>query len=284
MPLFHIVVLAVVQGITEFLPISSSGHLIIGWKVLEVTTGVAPPSASDQLAMDVAVHFGTLGAVMVYLWREVWQILVGLALALRWRRSPGLSMFGLLVMATVPIVVAGYLIKRYAGDSLRNVEIIAWASIGFGILLYVVDRLCLTVKRMEHMDVPGALVVGLAQVLALIPGTSRSGITMTAARMLGYERPDAARFSMLLAIPVILAATALSSYEVYQAGNLRLGLDAAIGAAIAFAVALVAILAMMSWLRRASFTPFVIYRVLLGLVLLAWVYGFFARYLPAPAL
>ncbi len=272
MPLLHIVVLAVVQGITEFLPISSSAHLIL----VPTVTGW-----SDQgLALDVAVHVGTLGAVAVYLWRDVGMIFAGLVQATRRRSSPGLHLLGLLVIGTVPVVIAGFLVKRYVGNGLRSVEVIAWASIGFGVLLYVIDRVSLTVKKMEHFGIGAAIAIGLAQVLALIPGTSRSGITMTAARMLGYERPDAARFSMLLSIPVIIASGILLGYDVYKAGNVQLGFDALIGAVIAFVTALIAIILMMSWLRRASFTPFVIYRVILGFVLLAWIYGLLDGILP----
>ena len=123
------------------------------------------------------------------------------------------------------------------------------------------------------MSYAAALFIGLSQVLALIPGTSRSGITMTAARLLGYERSEAARFSMLLAIPAILAAGSLTGFDLYKAGDAQLTLDAAIAAGLAFVSALLAIIAMMSWLRRASFLPFVIYRILLGGGLLYWIYG-----------
>lgn len=272
MPLFHIFVLAVVQGITEFLPISSSAHLIL----VPAVTGWP-----DQgLALDIAVHVGTLGAVAVYLWRDVGMIFAGLYQVTRRRSSPGIRLLGLLIVATIPVVVAGYLVKEYVGTGLRSVQVIAWASIGFGLLLYVIDRISLTVNRMEHIGIGSAIIIGLSQVLALIPGTSRSGITMTAARLLGYERRDAARFSMLMSIPVILAAGLLLGYDIYKAGNVSLGLDALIGGAIAFVAALIAIAAMMSWLRKASFTPFVIYRIILGIALLAWVYGFMDGILP----
>ncbi|MDH3235338.1 MAG: undecaprenyl-diphosphate phosphatase [Alphaproteobacteria bacterium] len=280
MPLLHIAVVAIVQGLTEFLPISSSGHLILAWQVLEHGTGRPVPPEAQQLVMDIAVHVGTLGAVTAYLWREVWLILRGLGLAVRGRPSPGLRLLGLLVLATIPVIIAGFLLDQFVGTALRSVEVIAWAFIGFGLLLYVVDRVSLTVKRMEHIGLGSALFVGLAQALALIPGTSRAGITMTAARALGYERVDAARFSMLLSIPTIIAAGALAGYKIYKTDNISLGFDALLGGVLAFVVALLAILAMMSWLRRASFTPFVIYRVIFGVFLLAVVYGVFKDALP----
>jgi undecaprenyl-diphosphatase len=140
--------------------------------------------------------------------------------------------------------------------------------LGFGVVLYVVDRSCLTVRRIEHMRWGGALAIGLAQVLALVPGTSRAGITMTAARALGYERTEAARFSMLLSIPVIAAAGVLEGFELWRAGDAELTLSVALAVAMAFGAALAAIGLLMRWLTRASFTPFVVYRVALGAALL----------------
>ena len=144
---------------------------------------------------------------------------------------------------------------------------------GFGIALYVTDRLGMTVRRMEHATFGDAVIIGLAQVLALVPGTSRAGITISAGRMLGLERTDAARFSMLLSIPAILGAGALKSWELYQAGDADITADALLAAGLAFAAAWLAIFLMMAWLRHATFTPFVIYRVVLGAFLLALAYG-----------
>jgi undecaprenyl-diphosphatase len=260
----QLIVLAVVQGITEFLPISSSAHLIL----VPYVTG-----AADQGPLiDVAVHVGTLGAVILYLWRDVIRMLAGLGRALRGRADPGARLALQLVVGTLPLVAAGYLDSRYLGDTLRSVEVIAWATLGFGILLWVIDRSGMTVRRIEHLGYGGALFIGLSQVLALIPGTSRSGITMTAARLLGFERAEAARFSMLLAIPAIVAAGTLAGYDLYRTGDAQLTADAFVAGGLALVTALVAIVAMMGWLRRASFLPFVLYRIALGGALLAWIY------------
>jgi undecaprenyl-diphosphatase len=151
--------------------------------------------------------------------------------------------------------------------------VIGWATLGFGVLLYAADRLGGTGRRLGAMNLPQALVIGLSQILALIPGTSRSGITMTAARMLGFDRSDAARFSLLLSIPTILGAGVLKGKELYETGNAQLTADAYTAAGLALVSALVAIWAMMQWLRRSTFTPFVIYRIILGLVLLVFAYG-----------
>ncbi|MCG8548752.1 MAG: undecaprenyl-diphosphate phosphatase [Alphaproteobacteria bacterium] len=264
MALYQILILAIVQGITEFLPISSSGHLVLTSRLL---------GWPDQgLILDIAVHAGTLLAVIVYFWRDIWQMVVGVAQAFTGRPGPGFRLALQVVLATLPIIAAGYLIMPYIGGAIRSVLFIAWTTLGFGILLGVVDWLCMTVRRLGHMSFPGAFFVGLMQVLALLPGTSRAGITITACRILGMERREAARFSMLLSIPAILGATTLASLEVYKSGNIALGYDAAIAALLAFLAALVAIAVMMRWLMRATYTPFVIYRILLGGVLLYIVY------------
>jgi undecaprenyl-diphosphatase len=277
--LLQLVVVALVQGITEFLPISSSGHLVVlpalaGWP--------------DQgLVIDIAVHVGTLCAVGAYLWRDLLDMLASLGRLLRGRpqrrslaaggedagRSGGARMILLVIVGTVPVVLAGAGLHVLRPDGIRAIEVVAWTTLGFGVVLYLADRLGMTLRRLEHLTVLHALVIGLAQALALVPGTSRAGITMTMARMLGYERADAARFSLLLAIPAILGAGTLAGWELYQAGDLQVGLDALLAALFAFGAALVAIAAMMHWLRRASFTPFVIYRLALGGALLAWLYN-----------
>jgi undecaprenyl-diphosphatase len=272
--LWPIAVLALVQGITEFLPISSSGHLILVWGAFDrYGVPVDARTGADRLILDIAVHVGTLVAVMLYFWRDVARLAGGFLRLLAFRMTPGGRLFLLLVVGTIPVVVAGVIGDRTGAiDAMRTVEVIAWASIGFGILLYAVDVRCMTLHRMEHTTFGGILFIGVAQVLALIPGTSRSGITMTAARFLGYERSDAARLSMLLSIPTILGAGTLAGKKLYDSGNVALGIDALIAAGLAFLSALAAIALMMAWLRRASFTPFVVYRVLLGLFILYLIY------------
>lgn len=265
MPILHLVILAVVQGITEFLPISSSGHLVLvpellGWP--------------DQgLIIDVAVHVGTLFAVLAYLYRDVGAMLGGIGRFLRGRSDPGARLFILLVLGTIPVVLAGLAMHHYMPGMIRSMEVIAWATLGFGIVLWIADRVGMTVRRIEHLGIVDVLIIGLAQCLALIPGTSRSGITMTAARFIGMERPDAARFSMLLSIPTIIAAGALSGLDLYKSGDAQLAADAFVAAGLAFITALIAITLMMAWLKRASFTPFVLYRIVLGFFLLAVSYG-----------
>lgn len=254
-----------VQGITEFLPISSSAHLVL----VPIVT-----NWRDQgLMIDVAAHVGTLAAVMVYFWRECWSMVRGMADLVLMRGGREARLVGYMVIATLPIVPAAWLLKDFVANDLRlGVQVIAWATLGFGVLLYIADWLGLRIRRIEHMTAVSALAIGFAQVLALIPGTSRSGITMTAARFLGFERTEAARFSLLISMPVILGIGIFAAVELYDEKNLVVGIDALLAAGFAFIFALISIALMLRWLERASFTPFVAYRVVLGIGLLVWIY------------
>ena len=269
MPLLFVVVLAVVQGITEFLPISSSGHLEITWRAMEAAE-VEMPEDGSRLVLFVAAHVGSLLAVMLYFWRDVWALVRGLLRLFSGRGGPEARLLGAVVVGSLPLIAVGFLVKDGLIETVYSLPVVAWATLGFGLLLLLADRLGMTVRRTEHLGLVGAFVIGLAQCLALIPGTSRAGITMTAARFMGFERAEAARFSLLLSIPAILGAGAVEGFELYRMGSLQLGLDAGYAAGLAFLSALLAIALMMAWLRRAGFTPFVVYRLLLGVVLL-WI-------------
>ncbi len=265
MDLIHLVVLALVQGITEFLPISSSGHLVL----VPYVTGWA-----DQgLLLDVAVHVGTLGAVMIYFWRDVLAMLRGALNVLRRRIDADARLLLLVVAATIPVIVAGVVLKALMPEGIRSIAVIGWMTLVFGVVLWVADRFGGTLGRLCELRLGPALLIGLAQCLALIPGTSRSGITMTAARALGFERTEAARFALLLSMPAIAGAGLLQGLELYELGDAAVTGDAVFAAALALVSALVAITLMMAWLRRATFTPFAIYRVILGAVLLILAYG-----------
>ncbi len=253
----QLVVLALVQGITEFLPVSSSGHLVLASHVLEWP---------DQgLTIDIAVHGGTLLAVVVYFRREIARLLRG-------RHPADRRLLALLILATVPVGGAGFVLHATGTDMLRDPALIAWATLGFGLLLYVADRLGGAARPLEGLSWRGALMIGLFQVAALVPGTSRAGITITAARFLGYRRADCATFSMLLSIPVIGAAVLLAAGDMAVSPDTALTGPFLAAAALSFGAALVTIRLFMAWLARASFTPFVIYRVLLAALLLAWLH------------
>ncbi len=265
MSLEQLILLSLIQGITEFLPISSSGHLVIvpsllGWK--------------DQgVLIDIAFHVGTLFAVMIYFWREVLGLLWGARDVLTGQSTDQSRMLIYLVAATIPIIAVGFVLQQFAMvDVLRSVAVIGWTTLIFGLLLYASDRSEVTVERLDQMTLRQAVIVGGAQVLSLIPGTSRSGITMTAARFMGFQRSEAARFSMLLSIPTILAGGTLAGLELYQSGDAQMTSDAAVAAVLSFASALVAIWGLMTLVNRIGFLPFVIYRVVLGIGLLIWAY------------
>ena len=252
----YLLLVALVQGVTEFLPISSSAHLIL----LPGLMG-----QHDQgLTIDVAAHLGSLFAVVAYFRRDVGAVIHSV-LTLRW--SEGLLMP--LIIATAPIVLAGLLLSQIVATELRSTWVIAGTTIVFGLILWWADRAPST-RQLDAITPGHALAIGVAQVFALIPGTSRSGVTMSAARLLCYDRSESARFSMLLGIPAILAASALMGWEIQRGGDWSLGIES-IGVALAsFVVAWLSIAGLMRWLRHASFTPFVIYRLLLGALLIAW--------------
>jgi len=266
MSLYLLFVLAVVQGITEFLPVSSSAHLILLPLFLQVP---------DQgLAIDVAVHVGTLGAVIVFFRREVAAMLQGVGHMLRGRfDSPEARLALLIAIATVPVVVAGLILKITGlADAMRSVAVIGWTMLLFGLFLYWADQRGPQVKRMGDWNLRDAVIMGLWQAVALIPGTSRSGITVTASRLLGYERAEGARIAMLMSIPTIIASGILLGADVVGQADWALLRDAAIGAGLAFASAYLALALMMRFLRSVSYTPYVIYRVVLGVILLGIAY------------
>ncbi|OSQ40723.1 undecaprenyl-diphosphate phosphatase [Thalassospira mesophila] len=267
MTLQHIILLAVVQGITEFLPISSSGHLVL--------TPAITGAADQGLLLDVSVHVGTLLAVLIYFWRDVLAMIVGFFRLFTGRMTPGARMALHIIVATIPVVAVGYYLKQSGiEEQMRSVEIIAWTTLVFGIILWFADKVGMTINRIEHMGWAGSIFIGLAQVIALIPGVSRSGITMTAARLMSYERSDAAQFSMLMSIPVIMGAGLLAGLDLHKAGNMELNREVLLAIVFSFFTALITIAVLMSWLKRASFTPFAIYRIILGIALLVWVYGY----------
>ncbi len=264
MPILHLFLVAVIQGITEFLPVSSSGHLIL----LPNLTGL-----EDQgLTIDVAVHVGTLAAVILYFRRDVALAAGGVPRLLRGRAdTPGARLCLLLAIATLPVLAAGFVLKATgAAGQLRSTAIIGWTMLVFGLVLYWADRQEPSPKTAENWNAKDAVWMGFAQVLALIPGTSRSGITITAARRLGYRRSEAARLSMLMSVPTIAASGLLLGLDAWKTGGIGALRDGAIAAAFAFLSALLALGLMMRLLRSVSFTPYVIYRVVLGLVLL-WI-------------
>ena len=253
------ILLAIIQGLTEFLPISSSAHLILlteisGWE--------------DQgQTFDVALHFGTLLAVIFYFRREINEMLD--FSHFKTMNTLIKSPLGVITIATIPIVIIGGLFNQFIEANLRTSEVIAIATIVFGVLLYLSDLKGKQADSDLKVTLGLGFLIGLAQVFALIPGTSRSGITITAALLLGFSRTEAARFSFLLAIPVIIAANILGVFEVIQAEHLVFNyLDLFLGVSISFLVAYLTIGWFLSLIERIGMLPFVVYRVTLGTLLL----------------
>jgi undecaprenyl-diphosphatase len=274
MTFFTIFVLAAVQGITEFLPISSSAHLILVRDLL-VALGLPPAhgTAADLLAFDVALHVGSLGAVIVYFRRDVAEMIGGLFDGLSGRGGPRFRLLLLLIVATLPVVVVGFLAQGIVADLLRATEIIAWTTLLFAFVLWAADRQPTIKHQPELLSMKDVLIVGLMQCLAIIPGVSRAGICMTAGRILGFDRPLSARFALLLGIPTLAAAGLLASYNLYRGGEAQVTADAVLGAILAFFFTWAAVAVMMSWLRRATYMPFIVYRIAIGLLLLGLIYG-----------
>ena len=262
MSTIQIFYLSLLQGITEFLPVSSSGHLILLSKFTYFP---------DQgLALDVAVHVGSILAVMIYFSETIWEMIKGV-----WKTrfiptfsNYGAQVFWLIVVGTIPAVIAGFALKSYGMEWLRDTRIIGWTILGYGLLLFIADRFSMTIREIKHMGVVDAILIGCAQCLALIPGTSRSGITITMARFLGLERREAAKFSMLLSIPAIIAAAVLTGYEVWQAGDFQEIGWMFDGVVFSYMSSIIAIYIVMWWLKKSTFLPFVIYRIILGSILL----------------
>ena len=266
MLIMQIIVLALIQGITEFLPISSSGHLLL----VPVVTGWP-----DQgLLTDVMVHMGSFLAVVVYFWRDCVNLTLGAFDLLRGRMTAWGKLALLIVLGTIPAVAFGLFLDKVGFmDVVRQMpQVVAWNAIIFGALLYLCDRYGLSIRRMSDMTWAPALIIGLAQAIAIIPGTSRSGITMTAARALGFERPEAARFAFLLGIPAIAGAGILQLGDAVAAGE-SITFGMLLTAVLTFFVALGTITVLMRLVRFMSFLPFAIYRVALGVVLLALIYS-----------
>ncbi len=266
--------LALIQGATEFLPVSSSAHLILG-RTLMQWLGLASGemSAAEELAFDVALHLGSLGAVLIYFRGEVRMMGAGLFDLATGVRSANACTLINVAAATAPILGAGFLLRGAVTDMARSVELIAATTILFGLLLWSADRRAEEIRHIDKMKLRDALLIGAAQCVALVPGVSRSGICMTAGRFLGLDRSLSARFAMLLSIPTILAAGLLTSFDLARAGNVRLTADAATGAVFAFFSAWAAIALLMRWLKTGSYLPFVLYRLGLGALLVLLLAG-----------
>ena len=259
----NLMLLSALQGITEFLPVSSSAHLIIFPNITN--------NADQGRVFDVAVHTGSLLAVILYLWRDILRMSIGI-ISLGSKSKRDFKIFYITIIATLPLIICGYYIQNSNFLFLRSLEVIAWSTLIFGILLYFADKVFLRVKKIDDLNIMSGTIIGFFQVLAFLPGTSRSGICITAARFLGFDRESAAKFSLLLSIPAILGAAVLEGYDLVKLNDYELNLNLLTATILSFAFSLVSITFMMSWIKKYSFTPFIVYRLLLGILLLLAIY------------
>jgi undecaprenyl-diphosphatase len=269
MPLYQAIVLAVVQGLTEFLPISSTAHLalfpwLLGWK-------------DPGLTFDVALHLGTLVAVLLYFWR-LWAELATAAAGLRRSRDPSAQqnrkLFWYLIIGTIPAGIAGWLFEHAAETRFRQPVVIGAALIMVGFLMWAGDRTRTYQRGLGQVNLLDSLVVGVSQAFAVIPGVSRSGVTMTAGLFQGVNRETAARFSFLLSTPIIAGAALKKGLELRHEGlpaEMRLPFLA--GAVVAALVGYLVIAVLIRFLERHTFRIFVIYRIALGVIVLVLGWG-----------
>ncbi|MBL42839.1 MAG: undecaprenyl-diphosphatase [Rhodospirillaceae bacterium] len=267
MPILHIFILSAVQGITEFLPISSSGHL----QMLPMISNLE----KQTVLIDVSVHLGTLGGVIIFFFKDITKILNGFSNILKGKKSADGKILIMIVVATIPLIIVGGIVWITNSVYLfRSIEIIAWTTLLFGILLYISDKFFLTVRNIETITTFQAIIFGLAQVISIIPGTSRSGIIITFARFFGYKRTDSAKFAMLLSIPAIILPGILSTLEILSSESIKLQHDFFISLFVSFIFSLIALSLLMRWLKKSSFFPFAFYRIIIGILMLVWIYSF----------
>ncbi len=262
MDLIQLIILSLIQGITEFLPVSSSAHLIL--------VPLLTHWQDQGLAIDIAAHFGSLFAIAFYLRKDILRILIAGFDSIKEKEiaTQDSRLFWYLAIASLPVLVAGFLLSDFVSTNLRDPLIIAYASIGFGLLLWYADVKGKQLRKIDSINLRDAILIGLTQILALVPGTSRSGITMTAALMLGLDRVSAARFSFLMAVPIILAAGCYESLKLILSEVSVDIFNFSVTALLSAISALLAIHVFMKFLDKVGMLPFVIYRVVLGVVLI----------------
>ncbi|MEZ3160161.1 undecaprenyl-diphosphate phosphatase [Microbacterium sp. BWT-B31] len=264
MHLFEAIILGIVQGLTEFLPVSSSAHLRILGEFL--------PGAQDPGAAFTAItQIGTEAAVVLFFWRDIVRIIGHWFKALFGRiprNDPDARMGWLIIVGSIPIVVLGLLFQDQIETTFRSLYLVAGMLIFFGVLLGIADHIGAKRRKLEDLTLGHGVVYGLAQSLALIPGVSRSGGTITAGLLMGYERSAAARYAFLLAIPAVLGSGFYQLFKNWDEPGVFTLAETAVATGVAFVVALGVIAFFMSWISKHSFLPFVVYRVALGTALL----------------
>jgi len=249
----EILILGLIQGISEFLPISSAAHLVLFSKYYEFS--------SQNLLIDISLHLGSLIAITFYFRKDLFNFVQNKNFLIK------------ILLGTIPIIPVGYILYQTGLiNNLRSLEVIGWMSLIFGILLYISDKFKITKKIDTEFTNSSAIIIGLFQVLALIPGVSRSGITITSGRLLGFNRFDSAKISFFLSIPTLGAASLLGIYNIYKEGNAELNFLAIIAVIFSFIFSYFTIALFLNFIKKFSLNIFIIYRILLSLFILAIVY------------
>jgi undecaprenyl-diphosphatase len=266
MPLFQVVILAVVQGLTEFLPISSTAHLyltswLLGWQ-------------AEELSFDIALHIGTLAAVLIYFFRD-WTQIIAQGLGMSYGKDRELrqnrKLLWLLVIGTIPVGVCGLLFHKQAESAWRNPFVMSTMLIGVGVLMWIADKRCQKTRDLGTVEALDAAVIGAAQALAIVPGTSRSGITITAGLFRGLDRASAARYSFLLSTPAVGAAAAKAIYDLAKHGGTAAVTSPQflVGLLVSTLTGCAVIAWFMRYLRDSSLKLFIYYRIVFGIIVLA---------------
>ena len=245
----EVLILAIIQGITEFLPVSSSSHLILISNYINFN--------NQNLSIDVSLHIGSFLAVITYFFKDI----------INFFRDK--KLFYKILLSSFPVMIVGYILVKYNFiDTLRNIELIAWTTIIFGILLYIADKFKLQKKINNDLSYKSAIFIGFFQVLSLVPGVSRSGITITAARFLKFERYDSAKISFLLSIPTLGAVSIFGLNNLINSESLEFSFLNLLSITLSFMFSLITIKFFLSFIQKFSLKIFVIYRIFLGLILL----------------
>ncbi len=263
MALTQLIVLAVLQSLTEVFPVGAEGHVALITKLLHW------PDPGNGFRL--AVRIGLLLGVAAYFWSDLGDMIVGVIRATKGKRNPDARLALQLAVAAVPILGLGFAFEYYLAGDWETLHVMGWTIVGGALALWLFDRMCMTVKRVEHATFIDTIVLGLGQVIALVPGAVAAGITL--ARLLGYERRDAARLYFLLSIPVSAVVIARDAYTLFTVEHGSISNIDILCGVVAFFAALIGLSILMAWLRRSTFTPFVIYRLLLGSAVLAVAYA-----------
>ena len=249
----EILILSIIQGVSEFLPVSSAAHLVLVSNYYSFI--------NQSLLIDICLHLGSLIAIIVYFRNDLFNFINNKNFLIK------------IIIGTIPIIPVGYILYRSGLIyELRNLKVVGWASLIFGILLYISDRTKISKNIINGFNNKSAVIIGLFQILSLIPGVSRSGITITSGRLLGFSRFDSAKISFFLSIPTLTAASLLGIYNIYKEGSAELNFLAIIAVTFSFIFSYVTIAVFLNFIKKFSLNIFVVYRIILSLLILGIVY------------